>query len=222
VSDHFRYETASHGDISHQEMLMTTKSLVRFILERATAYDWSWQGLGMFRLYLSRSTRLHVWDPSSAVKNVSTLHTHPWHFTSTVISGAITDRLFEMKAGYGGSLATYDGSLATHMRQRIVCGPGGHETNDRPEPCRISLLQEVVVPEGCSYSLGASAIHESRPEPGTVTIIEREFLEDTEHAFVFYPIGEQWVSAVPRPATHEEIERMAKLALSRMKIGEPT
>ena len=35
-----------------------------------------------------------------------------------------------------------------------------------------------------SYTRFRSAIHESRPEPGTVTIVERQFDDDAEHADV--------------------------------------
>jgi hypothetical protein len=53
------------------------------------------------------------------------------------------------------------------------------------------------------------------PNPGTVTIVERRFKADTEHAFVFYPRNEKWVSAEPRPATPEEVITITQIALRR-------
>jgi hypothetical protein len=104
------------------------------------------------------------------------------------------------------------------MKQKIVCGPGGGAVGE-PEPVFVSKLQEVVFNEGDSYNLTADAFHESKPEPGTVTIIDREFREDTEHAYVCFPHGQTWVSAEPRKAIPKEIEAMAEQALVRMNAG---
>lgn len=204
--------TCAQKFIFKSEKHETLKLLVKAILLRAAAFDgWSVQGLGMFRLYLSKEQRLHVWDPNFAVTNVSTIHSHPWHFTSYVVSGRITDRLYEEKRlGF---------QSATHGKQKIVCGPGGGAIGDTLEPVTLSLLQEVTIEEGNSYGLSADALHESVPEPGVVTIITREFREDTEHAFVCFPWGEKWISAEPRKATMQEVESMASRALARMEAG---
>jgi hypothetical protein len=194
-----------HGKTDHERVRLLVKS----ILMRAAAFDgWSVQGLGMFRLYLSKEQRLHVWDPRFAVENVSTIHSHPWHFTSYVVCGRMTDLLYEeRRLGF---------QSATHGKQKIVCGPGGGAVGDTLEPVTLSILQEVTIEEGKSYGLTADALHESIPEPGTVTIITREFREDTEHAFVCFPWGQKWVSAEPRKATMREVEAMAERALARL------
>ncbi len=76
-----------------------TQSLALKLLEtsavRPEAFEWSLQGFGMLRLYLSKEVRLHVWDDRYAVKNVTTIHTHPWHFRSTVLFGELTDVLYQ-------------------------------------------------------------------------------------------------------------------------------
>jgi hypothetical protein len=180
--------------------------LVRFMLERAHDFEWSLQGFGMFRLYLSREMRLHVWDFRFAAADVTTLHTHPWDFLSTVISGRITDRVYREISSHP----------KTHMRQRIVCGPGGCATDDPPEPVCLQPYREDTFQRGQWYRLSAKQIHESIPAPGTITLIRRWFGEDTEHAHVFYPVGKKWVSAEPRKATGDEISNMRELALSRL------
>jgi hypothetical protein len=74
---------------------------------------------------------------------------------------------------------------------------------------------------GDVYQQMASEIHESQPEDGTVTIMERPKGPDfTEHAFVYWdidrgPIG--WVSAEPRRATHEQVFRASVLALDVLR-----
>ncbi len=183
------------------------KLFVKQIMLVPHGHEWSYQGLGMFRLYLSKAYRLHVWMPSMAVPNVSTIHSHPWHFDSCVISGKITDVLYE-ESGKGVI-------IGPQQKQKIVCGPGGCAV-EAPRHAHLHKLQEVTIEEGDSYSLSADAIHESKPEEGAITLIHRTFREDTEHAYVFYPTGEKWVSAEPRPATDAEVTKMALIALSKL------
>ncbi len=192
-------------DTEHKQLL------VRKILEGVRQYEWSLQGFGMFRLYLSKRTRLHVWVPSFAVPNVSTIHTHPWHFRSEVIAGSMVDRLYERSLLRLLPIS----ESATHHMQKIVCGPGGCAIGN-PEPVVLRHVQDLTITVGKAYSLTAEAFHESIPSPGTVTIVDREFLEDTEHAHVCFPFGTRWESAEPRRATQKEIDAMAEIALERL------
>ncbi len=184
---------------------------IKKILEQAPAFKWSLQGFGMFRLYLSKEVRLHVWDDRFAVPNVSTIHTHPWDFVSHVISGVITDKLYSM----GKPADPYPRfPPKPYMKQEIVCGPGGGTCGTE----RLETLYQVREERywaGRGYRRESYAIHESVPEPGTVTLVERSFHADTEHAFVFWPAGQEWVSAEPREALEHEVISMAELALER-------
>ena len=186
----------------------TLRAFAKTILGKAAAFDWTLQGLGMFRLYLSDELRLHVWDARFAVQDVSRIHTHPWHFGSKVLSGQIVDTLYEEVSGSRGE---------PYMRQSLMCGPGGGLCGS-PEPVRLALLQKVGFLAGASYSLTAKAIHATRYVDGTITLVEREFLEDRDHAMVFWPAGISWVSAEPRRATIDEIETMAAGAISRIVL----
>jgi hypothetical protein len=181
------------------------RALIQDMLLRAETLEWSLQGMGMFRHYLSRDVRLHVWDMRFMAAEVSTIHTHPWDFTSEVLSGLVVDRLY----------AREDGVFYTHHEQRIVCGPGGGCTADPPKPTRLGLPVEHPYPAGEVYVRRAEEIHETVARPGTVTVIHRRFKEDTEHASVFYRLDRTWVSAEPRRATLDEVRSMAKLALDR-------
>lgn len=186
-----------------------TALLVQAILEHALDYEWSLPGFGMLRLYLSKAVRLHVWDPTQATKNVSVIHDHPWDFRSEVVCGAITNVLYEEEP-------LLDGGSCNYLRQAIVCGPGGHALGT-PEPVRLNVSMIRTYQPGGEYYEIASALHESRPEPGTVTIVTRTFREDTEHARVCFPLGTEWVSAEPRPATRDEVLHFTKRALERLQ-----
>lgn len=183
------------------------------ILERAEHYDWSLQGLGMLRLYLSSRVRLHVWDRRFAVENVSTIHDHPWHFESIVLVGSIRNRVFRVVPGE-----------PTHHGQTIVCGPGGGPAEGWRADVRLELARERTIYPGtfCNgeregYRMEAPELHESVAEDGTVTIIEREPLPDAEHARVFFPLGTEWVSAEPRRATTDEIRAICAHALAKLR-----
>lgn len=198
---------------------MTTpidRFLVKKLLEAASTFPWSVQGMGMFRLYLSKELRLHVWDPAFRTPGVSDIHTHPWDFTSHVVVGKITDHVYVEAPSSEAALS--EQGLPTHMMGTIVCGPNP-TVRGASELCRVKLRERSVydITSGLSYKRVAQEIHRSEPESYTVTIIERRFHADTEHAQVYWPLGTEWVSAEPRDATNAEVAQMASRTLERWK-----
>jgi len=185
----------------------TIRLLIRKILERPHNHDWSLQGFGMLRLYLSDSLRLHVWDETFAVPGVSIMHTHPWDFTSTVIAGYITNRIYRQVDGTVPNVEWC-------MRQLIKCGVGGGPCeSNTPEPCHVKLHKAKTYVEGQRYAERSEQIHTSHPVRGTVTLVKRSFKQDTEHAYVYWPYGGKWISAEPKPARKEQVESIASYSL---------
>jgi hypothetical protein len=179
------------------------RDAVHQILKNASAFEWSLQGLGMLRLYLSREVRLHVWDNRYVAGDVSVIHTHPWNFESYVVSGEVRQfRYLEDPQG-----------THKYKRQLIQCGPDGCAVGE-PEPVRMYRSVLEIYAAGASYGQAAEEIHESLPTSGTVTVIERTFTADTEHAYVYFQ-GDAWGEATPRPATAEEVAAITGLALQR-------
>lgn len=179
------------------------KALVEEIIKHplAEGREWTWQGLGMLRLYLSKRYRMHIWAPSRAVPYVSTLHTHPWDFTSHVVAGVLTNYIYE-----------YHGEGDTYCEGRIKCGAGGGLVNEPPKTVRLKLAHVQTVRDGNSYGEKAEQIHVSFPSEGTVTIVDRTFKSDADHALVFWRYGTKWVSAEPRPATEEEVVDICRMS----------
>jgi hypothetical protein len=180
--------------------------LARCVLNNAIHLNWSIQGFGMLRAYLSKETRLHIWHSSGKVDNVSTIHDHPWDFDSYVIAGQITDVVYREKENT---------DPFTHVKQRIRCGEGGCAL-DQQFLARLAIVESRTYFPGEMYSRKATDLHESIPADGTITLIRRRFNEDTEHAWVCFPIGTEWVSAEPRKATPEEVERFVGAGLSAL------
>ncbi len=178
------------------------KPLVKAILEKAPAYKWSLQGFGMLRLHLADDFRLNVWDSRFRVQNVSLMHTHPWNFTSLIVAGKLRNDRFVPYIG---------GTEFNHAL--IKPGPGGGIREDKG----IVVLRQQAhefYSEGVTYQQAWSEIHISSPEDGTVTLNQRRRVGD-DIAYVFWPKGEQWVSAEPRAATAEEVQDITGASLER-------
>lgn len=176
------------------------KLLVRAILEKATAYKWSIQGLGMLRLYLSGETRLHVWDRHFIAPNASPLHTHPWAFDSLVVAGVVNQHRYVP----GGT---------PYYTATVKCGPGGGIVGN-PERTGLTRGPQETYRAGDHYRQWPDEIHESFPETGTVTIVTRHFSADRDYARVFWESGD-FGSAEPRVATHEEVMEITSRSLER-------
>jgi hypothetical protein len=188
----------------------TTKLLVKSILENPTpqSRNWSLQGLGMLRLYLSTELRLHIWDSRYAVENASRIHNHPWDFVSYVVAGYVRQYRY---------VRSHDLSIGTnHLCSVLKCGPGGACERTRPTATHLCRLPEEMYGETFTYAQRADEIHESLPGDGTVTLVTRHFTrEDRDHAQIFWPKGEEWVSAEPRPASDREVHEMTSKALEK-------
>jgi hypothetical protein len=185
-------------------MVTLIESLTRKLLDGAHTLPWQVQGLGMLRTYLSKEVRLHIWHSDFIVPNVSTIHTHPWGFHSDVVVGTIWNYKY----------LTSPIGEATHTRSRLRCGVGGGLDDKSPKDYRLNLLSAFSYTPGQEYSQKASDIHETKARDGTLTLIRRTFLDDPEHADVFWPVGTQWVSAEPRAATKAEVEKGVSAAMT--------
>lgn len=185
---------------------MNTHALLRAtvlrILDRATDLEWSVQGLGMLRHYLTPEVRLHIWLHRFMVPNVTVIHSHPWDFRSYIVSGEVRQHRYTLGA-----------SGEPFTEQTIRCGAGACVMT-QPKPVFLFAGSLEVYRPGHWYEQEADEIHFSSPVDGTVTLVERHFRADTEHAQVFYQTP-AFVSAEPRPATPDEISIGVRAALDR-------
>lgn len=186
-----------------QTDLTFLKPLVAKVLTTPFAHGgWSVQGFGFLRTYFGppgepKRFRLNLWDSRFSVPGVSTIHDHPWHFSSVIIAGAFCNQRYDF--------ALDSAEKATHMFTTIRTGEGGGPIKTAPMPaCLIPQTPELYTP-GDHYQQEASEIHETIFADGTVTLNERVPVKDGEHARVFWPFGTAWVDAEPRPATREEV-----------------
>lgn len=172
---------------------------------------WSIQGFGMLRKYLTPDVRLHVWSPAHAVPGVTTIHDHPWSFTSVIVAGEITDKTYERN--FNPELPK------THHQHKITCGVGGHVRPETyPDVC-LRIEKRRVFGPGESYQHFSEDLHETVAVNGSVTIISRvPSRYDATEANVCVPLGQSFVSAEPREATPEEVEQITQDAKTRIEI----
>lgn len=192
--------------------LMFVKPLVARILEEGAKREWSVQGFGMMRTYFGppdnpKEFRLNIWDDRLAVPNVSTIHDHPWHFDSLVISKLFTNRRFNMVP------ANATGYALSHTYTTIRTGEGGGPVKDEPQHCLLQPFADEVYGPGNTYHQDADEIHETIYHRGCVTLNKRRRVGDGEHARVFWPYGTPWVDAEPRLAHPLEMKRILDTAL---------
>lgn len=186
-------------------MTMLVVPMVRLILENASKFNWSLQGLGMLRLYLPGDARLHIWDRRYAFPGASPIHDHlQWGLTSTVISGKLVNYRYQEER---------DGK--PYHWARFKAGFGAEQLTD---PATMTLKEgpgEVYCP-GDTYSQEPDEIHQTIADWGTLTLMQKRPTADGETARIFWPWGEKWGSAEPRVATSEEIQVITTYALEKL------
>jgi hypothetical protein len=187
--------------------MQSTKALVRWVLENSRREDWSVQGFGFMRMYLTRgdtSARVHIWNSKLRLEGVSDIHTHPWSFESLVVVGrlgnvrytGIPEPAVRAASDQGGEARTCwtqnQSSLTEHVLERYL--PGEQYTQRDDEIHRTVILQE-----------------------NTITVVARQLqVENPDHAYVFVPRGRPWGNAAPRPATAQEWHSIVGAALERL------
>ena len=185
---------------------MITETKVRDVLAHPFDHQWTLQGFGMLRTYLDDEhvERLNIWDPDTAVDEVSTIHDHPWDFDSTIVRGELHNQRFVITDEHDVYGAAYQAS-------RLVPGPGGGLIAGTTTTVTLGRLAIECYRPGETYHMDAPELHESLPSRGCVTVNRRTFLERDE-ATVCWPADGAWVSAEPRPATRDEVTRFITYA----------
>lgn len=100
--------------------------------------------------------------------------------------------------------------------QVIQTGPGGGPDGHCGTMRLVACTKECYT-AGQIYSQAPTEIHETAYIDSTITLNDRCRLPDGEHARVFWPIGGQWVDAMPRPATIEEVQTVTENAMRRFQ-----
>lgn len=177
----------------------STRALVSTILQHPEDHPWTWQGIGLLGLRLDdrREFRLHVWDPTGDSSDEDpVIHDHPYDFTSEIVAGAMTNTRY-----------TVDAAGEQFTRYRYLPADEGDRVVDTVRLAGTSTVHTA----GDSYEQSAHELHDSRSQPGTVSIIRCTF-RDVDRLTVCRT-RDAWVSGGSRTPTPGEVKRIAAKAL---------
>jgi hypothetical protein len=103
-------------------------------------------GIGMLRTYLNpdRTLRLNLWHRELLNPGISTMHDHPWPFTSRIIAGKLTNQRF--------SRCTKNSVGAFLMQEgRVTCGGGFNGIEGEPEIISLYAHPPEIYTAGMAY-----------------------------------------------------------------------
>lgn len=182
--------------------LIFMKALVANIMNDKARREWTVQGFGFLRTYFGppetpKQFRLNLWDSKFTIPNVSTIHDHPWDFSSIIIAGELKNKKYE--------IWEENKDTPTHKFATLKTGVGGSLDISTEKECYLALSSVINYKSGEVYSQKANEIHETTFKDGTVTLNRR--IGDTEQARVFWDHKNNWIDAIPRLATKREIDQ---------------
>jgi len=195
-------------------------AMVRAMLTSPEGYPWTLQGFGMLRCDLvGREYRLHVWDHRFRVDNVSDIHDHPWDLESLVMSGRITNVVWEQ------DLPSYqrEGNDYRFKYLGVEMTPGpvtGDEPAERVDSFSFKHPSRTEYGQGDCYIQDKSIVHSTEFKTGTVTLVrrtDRQVRSDgTDRAHVFWPKenGPTRVLAAPVTPAMNQVRTICEVALA--------
>lgn len=196
------------------------------ILKNPSNYEWEVQGLGMLRTYLNKDTRFQIWNKDLIVDGVTDIHTHPWDFISVILQGKITNHIYKEYPEQVNNSKKYFRCLITTGEDAYV-----KEKNE------VYLLKcdKNTYTSGIFYIHKKHVPHKIKFKDGTITVLNKfnknvesenkKYVKYTDshitvlgqekssEAYTYVKDGNEWVSAMPRPAKDYEIYDTIKKAL---------
>lgn len=155
------------------------------------------QGFGMLRTYLpvDAEPRLQVWDQRLAQDGNSTVHDHPWDFTSIIYAGVLFNQRYVRNA--------IEGQI---WQERMITPGSGGGIKSEAFDTRLGAKSPEVYGASEEYSQTWDELHLTRYLPGTVTFIQRDRVRGSDTASSFSRGRIPWTFFHPRPATKSEIK----------------
>lgn len=178
------------------------------ILKNPFNYEWEVQGFGMMRTYIAENTRLQIWNSDLVVENVTDIHTHPWDFYSTILQGKIINIKYKecAKSYYKAKkysrclIETGENAYVKEAKEVYLRKSGRYTYEYNRKDCKE--YTDI-------YTHKKHIPHKIKFVDGTITVLTKinisENIHDRKLAYSYVKDGMDWVSAVPRPATKEEI-----------------
>lgn len=197
-------------------MLTALQLATLAIVDEPLKFQWSVQGFGVLRLFIKDVGRLHIWDRALRYPGVSLIHNHSWNLESTIVAGELCNTRYVESRPATGLALTLD-MPATHWKRRLLTGYQSKMTEAPAEMVNLRRRHSEFYRPGDVYSQRADEIHQTDALDGTITIMRRD--EDVNgHADVYWPLGTEWGTAIPRRATPAEVAQTTQRALPWLRL----
>lgn len=191
------------------------RAFVTEVLRQPFSRNWTVQGFGMLRTYINGDlVRLSVWDHSLTYNpEPSMIHDHPWDFQSEIIAGRLTNTTYEVHP-LGATLEGHFLRFPQKAMMRTIKPGEGLQIHGDDVPVVLGVKSIKEYRAGFHYNQTHDEVHKTEFVDGTVTIVSRDRGNRQDVARTFYSTPE-WHQAKPRPATHEEINRVCHSSFDR-------
>lgn len=165
-------------------------------------YEWSVQGLGMLRAYLTedRATRLQIWLKELQLASATSIHTHPWDFESIIYRGELINRTYAEVPGH-----KFDCYV---INTGPTARPLSHSKID------LEITQNRKLTEGQSYYQPKEVPHLTLFSQGAISIIHRLDYSKSDGLAKSYGVG-PWVSAAPQDVSWREARSLITYAMKQ-------
>ena len=153
---------------------MTNKEDIKALVRECFNNDigersFAMSGFGLLRLYPKDKpdVALHIWHHEMVLPGVTSLHTHPWDFNSTVFAGRITNIKY---------VETHEDEF-TNLYNKFKIYPGQLPRVEKPELVHLAFNGVNEYGPGEEYTQKANEIHRTEFKSGTITWVNKDRAE---------------------------------------------
>lgn len=185
--------------------------VLRILIDEPLSLDWRVHGIGFIKAYVTpdKSTRLNIYNKKFITPGITIHHDHPWHLTSRILAGELTNTRFKRMKTTLDIEASDEYEI---FNEGVINCANFRGVEDRPRLAYLASCKPEVYGPGKTYMQFADEIHKTEAVDGTVTLMRRTTaLNGNGTARVFWPIGTQYVNAdIPDFKKEDAEEAIAK------------
>lgn len=193
--------------------IMTDEFLLSILRDPlAETIRWRAHGIGFMKAYIdspANEWRINVYNSLLRVPGITVMHDHPWHLTSYVRCGRLTNtRIARSHRKSAGAFLMNEGTINCENFRGI---------EGKPDPVVLVRRPSEIVERDQWYMQTAHEIHDTEAADGTVTILHRQAAHGKHgRASLFWPLGDEYVDA-SRSITETEILKVAETAAIQLE-----
>lgn len=195
---------------------MEPKELIQVLRNDPLSFHWRGHGIGFIKAYTNpdKTERINIYDKRFIVPNITLHHDHPWHLTSRILAGELTNTRYQRLST---AHIEHDSTYETFHEGVINCANfRGIEAAPRMATL-VAQKPEIYRPND-TYMQFADEIHATEAIDGTVTLLRRMTpLNGNGTARVFWPLGTEYVDATIHELSTDDVHAAINKALELLE-----